>query len=77
MSEGFYLIEKEQLTVITEKERRQLEIHLAGCPVCIIFMQQSVMINDWARKMYLKKENSFSLPDDFKQQLQKRIDHLL
>jgi hypothetical protein len=69
-----YLIEKQQIAKITLKEQVEVKIHLAGCSICVTFMQQSAIINQMARKMFHPRKADLKLEDDFKIKLQKRID---
>ena len=72
-----YLIEKQQIAKITLREQLELKIHLAGCSICVTFMQQSAVINQMAHKMFHPDRADFKLGDDFKMKLQKRIDEQL
>ena len=72
-----YLIEKQQIAKITLREQLELKIHLAGCSICVTFMQQSAVINQMAHKMFHPDKTDFKLGDDFKMKLQKRIDEQL
>ena len=73
-----YLIEKRQHTSLTIKERMQLTIHLSGCSVCRMFQRQSRWINRMLRSVFHSargEENRLS--DEFKQELQQKIDERL
>ena len=72
-----YLIEKQQIAKITLREQLELKIHLAGCSICVTFMQQSAVINQMAHKMFHPDKADLKLEDDFKMKLQKRIDDQL
>lgn len=72
-----YLIEKQQIAKITLREQLELKIHLATCSICVTFMQQSAVINQIARKMFHPDKADLKLEDDFKMNLQKRIDDQL
>jgi len=72
-----YLIEKQQFARITLREQMELKIHLAGCSICVTFMQQSAVINQMARKMFHPGKADLKLEEDFKTKLQKRIDDRL
>jgi hypothetical protein len=73
-----FLIEKRQHTSLTIKERIQLAIHLSGCSVCRMFQRQSRWINRMLRTLFHSTQDQESgLTDDFKQQLQQRIDEQL
>lgn len=66
-----FLIEKQQISNITLREKLELKIHLAGCVVCQIFQQQSILINQMVRN-HLHKE--IKLDEGFKKELQDRIE---
>jgi hypothetical protein len=73
-----YLIEKKQHTSLTIKERMQLAIHLSGCSVCRLFQRQSRWINRTLRSLFQSTQGQESrLSDEFKQQLQQKIDDRL
>lgn len=61
-----FLIEKRIAGKITAAETLQLHIHLAGCSVCKIYQQQSILIN----KVFAEIENTdFKLDEAFKKTL--------
>lgn len=61
-----FLIEKRIAGKITAAETLQLHIHLAGCSVCKIYQQQSILIN----KVFEGIENTdFKLDEAFKKTL--------
>lgn len=72
-----YLIEKQQIGRITSLEQVELRIHLAGCSICVTFMQQSAIINQMARKLFHSDFTELKLDEGFKEQLQKRINNHL
>jgi len=73
-----FLIEKRQHTSLTIKERVQLAIHLSGCSVCRLFQQQSRWINRMVRGLFHSAEGQGNkLSDEFKRQLQEKIDERL
>lgn len=72
-----FLIEKQQIGKITELEKMELKLHLAGCSICITFMQQSTVINQMAKKLFLVNFTTLKLDDGFKAQLQKQINNQL
>jgi hypothetical protein len=73
-----YLIEKRQHTPLTIKEKTQLIIHLSGCSVCRLFQRQSHWINRMLHTLFHSAESRDSkLSDEFKQQLQQKIDERL
>ncbi len=71
-----FLIEKKQIRKLTLYEKMELRIHLAGCSVCKIFQQQSIIINQMVRSVFKNDETSSSLKldDPFKKALQERIE---
>jgi hypothetical protein len=72
-----YLIEKQQSTNISLKEKLELKIHLAGCALCVTFMQQSAIINQMARKIFIHEKPELKMDKNFKKQLQIRIERQL
>lgn len=73
-----FLIEKKQLSVLSAKEKVELNLHLTGCSICRIFQRQSIFINSMSKKrIHLETENQAGLDDDFKTALQEKIDHQL
>lgn len=72
-----FLIEKQQIGKITLKEKMELKIHLAGCSICVIFMQQSTVINQLAGKLFKPDSAELKLDEGFKAELQKRINNQL
>lgn len=66
-----FLIEKRIAEKITATETLQLHIHLAGCSVCKIYQQQSILIN----KVFVGFKNSdFKLDEAFKKALNEKIE---
>lgn len=72
-----FLIEKQQIARITEREKLELKIHLTGCSICVTFMQQSAVINQMVWKLFHPDHTQLELDKGFKQQLQKRIEDQL
>lgn len=68
-----FLIEKQQIEDLSFREKMELKTHLSGCSICITFMQQSVAINQMARKIFYTDYRELKLDDRFKDQLQLRI----
>jgi hypothetical protein len=70
-----YLIEKKQGEELTNKEKLELKIHLAGCYICQVYEQQSLLISAMITHL-LKTETpaDIRLDDDYKDQLKKKID---
>lgn len=70
-----FLIEKKQITPLNMRESLELKIHLAGCSICRIFQQQSILINKMVHQLFTaSKHQELKLDDDFKKKLQERID---
>ena len=66
-----FLIEKRIAGKITAAETLQLHVHLAGCSVCKIYQQQSILIN----KVFVGFENAdFKLDEAFKKTLTEKIE---
>lgn len=72
-----FLIEKQQIGRITLGEKMELQLHLAGCSICVTFMQQSAVINQMVRKIFNAEHSELKLDEGFKKQLQIRIDNQL
>ncbi|RBQ07912.1 hypothetical protein [Pedobacter miscanthi] len=73
-----FLIEKQQLTSITIREKLELKIHLAGCSICRTFMQQSIAINKMVYNLFHSPAvTDLKLDDRFKEELQGIIDEKL
>ena len=69
-----FLIEKKQEEELTAQEKMELKLHLAGCYICRIYEQQSLLINDLVKNLFNgSKAIGIRLDDDYKAQLQKRI----
>jgi hypothetical protein len=65
-----FLIEKRITGKITAAETLQLHVHLAGCSVCKIYQQQSILIND----VFLTFDRqNFKLDVAFKKTLTEKI----
>ncbi|MFA6245367.1 MAG: hypothetical protein WC615_00410 [Mucilaginibacter sp.] len=74
-----FLIEKKQIGTISMREKLELKIHLAGCSVCRIFEQQSLVINKMVHDLFHEPEPNehIKLDDKFKKELQQRIEKKL
>ncbi|WP_316802984.1 hypothetical protein [Pedobacter nototheniae] len=69
-----FLIEKQQLTSITLREKMELKIHLAGCIICQTFMQQSITINKMVHNLFHSSNRTdLKLDKQFKEDLQEVI----
>lgn len=72
------LIEKKLINGLSITEKVELHIHLAGCSVCRTFDKQSAMINKLVKQMLTNTDaDKAQLDDDFKQDLQHRIEEQL
>jgi hypothetical protein len=71
-----YLIEKKQGGELTNREKLELKIHLAGCYICRIYEQQSLLISAMVSNL-LKSEapTEIRLDDDYKNHLKRRINN--
>lgn len=70
-----FLIEKQNLSGISIKQQYELKFHLAGCSVCQLFQQQSLLINKIVKKhFFTDAENLPKLDIKFKQSLEKLIE---
>ena len=72
-----FLIEKQQISNITIREKIELKIHLAGCSVCKLFQQQSILINKMLSKHFADQYKDVVLDRDFKDKLQQKINDQL
>jgi hypothetical protein len=73
-----FLIEKKLISKLTFRETIELRIHLYGCSVCRVFDKQSQMINTMVQQLFRSSDNpSIRLDDNFKQELQHRIEEEL
>jgi ribosomal protein S3AE len=71
------LIEKKQSIRLTTREKMELRIHLAGCSICRVYEQQSVLINKMMTRLFKGSPRNIKLDSDFKENLQKRIEQKL
>jgi hypothetical protein len=73
-----YLIEKKSVGSISFRETIELRIHLFGCGFCRLFSKQSHVINEMVKELFRSSEEpSARLDDDFKKELQERIEEEL
>lgn len=69
-----FLIEKKQEEELTAREKMELKLHLAGCYICRVYEQQSLLINDLVKNLFSgSKPTGIRLDDDYKAQLQRKI----
>lgn len=71
-----FLIEKKMTDKITFREQIELRIHLAGCSVCRLYQEQSGKINQMVHQLFHGAADT-KLDDDFKKDLQERIEEEL
>jgi len=70
-----FLIEKQKLSGISIKQQYELKFHLAGCSVCQLFQQQSLLIDRMVKKHFFSDNKDLpKLDKKFKESLEKRID---
>ena len=71
-----FLIEKKQGEELSNREKLELKIHLAGCYICRVYEDQSMMISALVRNL-LKPDatTEIRLDDDYKNELQQRINN--
>lgn len=67
------LIEKKQDIELTAREKMELTLHLAGCYICRVYEEQSMLINSMMRKIFKGPKDPLKLDDGFKEQLKKKI----
>jgi hypothetical protein len=73
-----YLIEKKSAGKISFRENLELRIHLLGCGFCRLFNKQSAVINKMVRELFTSSAGpGIHLDDDFKKELQQRIEEEL
>jgi ATP-dependent Clp protease adapter protein ClpS len=66
-----FLIEKKIAGKITAAETLQLHVHLAGCSICKLYRQQSILIN----QVFVGFNNEdFKLDEAFKKTLKENIE---
>lgn len=60
------LIQNKNLTRISIKEQLELKFHMAGCSVCRLFEQQSLLINKIVKKHFFIDKSTTVLDENFK-----------
>jgi hypothetical protein len=69
-----FLIEKKQDEELTNREKLELKLHLAGCYICRVYEQQSLIISVLVRNMVNNgTPTGIKLDDDYKSLLKKKI----
>jgi len=72
------LIEKKSMGKLSFREVIELRIHLYGCSFCRLYDKQSAMINDMVQELFKSSmKRDIRLDDEFKRQLQHRIEEEL
>jgi hypothetical protein len=72
------LIEKKELGRISVREYLELRIHLFGCSFCRLYKKQSRAINEMVKELFRRSEQpAIRLDDDFKKELQEKIEDIL
>lgn len=73
-----FLIEKKHLDGISLREQMELKLHLAGCAVCRLFQQQSLLIDRVIKGRFLGKDTEEpKLDEAFKKEMHQRIEQQL
>ncbi|MDB5015201.1 MAG: hypothetical protein JWQ84_33 [Mucilaginibacter sp.] len=73
-----FLIEKKTIKRLSFRETVELRIHLYGCSFCRLFGVQSRAINNMVQELFRRSmQSNISLDDDFKRNLQERIEEEL
>ena len=67
------LIEKKQEIELTAREKMELQLHLAGCYICRVYEQQSVLINLMMRQILKPQQDEVKLDNTFKERLKEKI----
>lgn len=67
------LIERKQEVELTPREKMELELHLAGCYICQVYEQQSILVNGLMSKIFKAARLEPRLDDAFKDELKKQI----
>lgn len=67
------LIERKQEVELSSREKLELELHLAGCYICRLYQQQSILMNGLMGKLFKTGRVEPRLDDTFKENLKKRI----
>ena len=68
-----YLIDKEQYTRLSFKERFDLKIHLMTCKFCRLYKVESHMINDKITKVFTFDNVKLELNEDQKKRLLEKL----
>lgn len=69
-----FLIEKKQDVELTAREKMELKLHLAGCYICRVYEQQSILIDIMMNKLFKGNPQEVKLDSAFKASMQKRIE---
>jgi len=71
------LIEKKLISRLALREKIFLRIHLFGCGVCRLYQKQTSKINEMVRQLFHNSAQDAKLDDNFKKNLQDRIEEEL
>ena len=71
------LIEKKLVSRLTLREKIFLRIHLFGCGACRLYQKQTAKINEMVRQLFHSSVQDIKLDDNFKKDLQDRIEEEL
>jgi len=71
------LIEKKQSIELTAREKMELKLHLAGCYICRVYEQQSILINGMISKIFKEPGKEIKLDTIFKENLKEQINQKL
>ena len=71
------LIEKKLVSRLTLREKIFLRIHLFGCGACRLYQKQTAKINEMVRQLFHSSVQDTKLDDNFKKDLQDRIEEEL
>ena len=69
-----FLIEKKQEEELTARETMELNLHLAGCYICRVYEEQSILINAMVVNLFKGHPEGIKLDTTFKNDLKKEID---
>ncbi len=68
-----YLIDKEQYTELTHREKFNLKMHLLSCKFCRLYKHESHVINDKISDIITYNNNEVKLDEDQKQRLIEKL----
>lgn len=69
-----FLIEKKQDKPLNNREKLELKLHLAGCYICRVYEQQSLLITAMVQNIMNPRDpEDIKLDDDYKRKLKQKI----